>query len=139
MKVGYQSLFAIISSLIVLAAVVAGVIVVGPPGRARDRAVDLQRVQALQNLSNALDGFWSAHSMLPDTLAHLAQDQNGLTAEALRDPETATSYEYSAKGGASYELCARFAAKSDVGDPLHWRHGAGRTCFPLTATGAPRS
>ncbi|MDR3472829.1 MAG: hypothetical protein P4M09_14285 [Devosia sp.] len=135
MRLGRQNLFAIVSGLIVLAAVVAGMVVVGSPRRARERALDTQRVQALQTLSNAVGQFRRAHGALPDTLTRLAQDQNDLAPSDLRDPETATPYEYRATGAASYELCARFATNSDEDEVIRWRHGTGRACFSLTADG----
>jgi type II secretory pathway pseudopilin PulG len=122
-----------VAGLLVVAAVAAGLVLLGSPREARLHRLDDQRLSAIQALSNTVAAYSQAHKALPDTLEQVAADQNWLTPSALRDPETGAPYEYRKTGQAAYELCARFATTTDDDVPLHWRHGPGRACFSQTS------
>lgn len=123
-------------------AVVAGLITLGKPSHARDRRLDELRVGDLSRLSDEVDVYWTRHAVLPPTLDSLVS-QNQLDRVPV-DPQTSSAYTYMASGERSYRLCATFAQPSDttlppryaegVGVTKHsWRHGAGESCFDLTA------
>jgi hypothetical protein len=128
-----QTVFVSVAGLLVVAAVAAGLVLLGSPREARLHRLDDQRLSAIQALSNTVDGYRQAHGALPDTVGQLAADQTGLAPSVMRDPETGAPYEYRKTGPAAYELCARFATTTDDDVPLHWRHGPGRACFSQTS------
>jgi hypothetical protein len=64
----------------------------------------------------------------------------GVQRSQLSDPETGMLYEYRAKSGTAYELCAVFSAPQEedqVRQTQFWYHVAGRTCFTLDAATVP--
>jgi hypothetical protein len=118
-------------------AIVAGLITLGKPSRARDRRLDELRVQDLTSLSSAIDDYWNKHSALPPTLDSLAPQISRVPV----DPKSDSAYTYLPGGARSYRLCAAFAQPSDSTQPTDfvvglskhsWRHGAGESCFDLT-------
>lgn len=126
-----------------LVAIVAALMMLGPPSRARERRLDDMRVEDLSTLSNAVEQYWTKRAALPDTLDSL------MTAHVLgtipTDPVSKASYRYHVTGARSYRLCATFTTKSDSaaeetyrrtdasGAIRSWHHGAGESCFDLTA------
>ena len=133
--------------------VIAGLITVGSPSRARERKLDRLRVEDLSRLANLVDGFWMKQAALPQSLDSLATMR--LVDRVPTDPQTHLPYTYLVSGERSYRLCATFAQPSDsnaapiYGDgdivfstgaggtpiarePHSWRHGAGESCFDLT-------
>lgn len=121
----------------VFAVMIAGLLLSGTPGAERSRQLDAQRIEALQQISGAIEAHYALHGRLPDSLAVLLRVPNGVAAETLRDPITARGYEYRAVDSLTYELCAEFAGADSEGRPgprpiaEFWRHGPGRACFQL--------
>jgi Domain of unknown function (DUF5671) len=129
---GRDKLMAIVSSAVVAVMVVLGFSQLGAPSVQRELRADNQRVNHLYRLSTFIGIYWNTHtSQLPSGL-----DQ--LTAVAFADPITQAPYEYHAKQGSKYELCATFARSSERkgpnSGPNPWNHLAGRQCFPMDAT-----
>jgi hypothetical protein len=123
--------------LAVLGSLVAGLLLIGSPGRARAAALDERRVQDLQAIHSSVDLFWIGHDRLPADLGEIART-GGLYLEGTRDPVSGEPYEYRTVGGPSFELCAVFDAPSEGvgsygGRRLIWSHPAGRFCFELQA------
>ena len=125
-------------SAAVLAAVVAGIVVLDPPGIQRSHKLDEQRVRHLSNLAEEIDQYWSKHKVLPSDLATLAslpgQHLN------LKDPVSGMAYEFKPGKDADYALCAGFERASPdearfyaYGGVKQWRHDAGQTCFARNA------
>jgi hypothetical protein len=123
-------------------AIIAGLVTLGKPSHARERRLDELRVGDLSRLSDAVDVYWTRHAILPPTLDSLVS-QNQLERVPV-DPQSNSAYTYLASGERSYRLCATFAQPSDTTLPLgyaegigvtkhSWRHGAGESCFDLTA------
>lgn len=137
MRLTPQALFGGLASLVVLAAVVAGLWLVGAPSDARLRRLDDQRVGALQVLASTIDNYRQTHGGTPRSLGQLAQDQDRIAPSSMRDPDTSAPYEYRRTGPNTYELCARFSVASDDEVALRWRHGSGRQCYSLTAVVPP--
>jgi hypothetical protein len=136
MKITGQTIFAAGFGLAVLAAVIAGVVVVGPPGEARRQQLDKQRVRELQALSRALADYHKERGDLPASLDQLA-DPVKRPALHLADPETKIAYEFRATAPEAYELCAAFQATLDAatGDDVYnafWYHPPGRACYQFT-------
>jgi hypothetical protein len=119
----------------VMAAVVAGLVLIGSRSEERLRQMDRKRVDDLRNIAGAVDLYWTRQKRLPASLEELSQ-QPGLSLN-IRDPGTAKPYEYHARAAGSYELCATFERDSAERSQAHggdfWSHGAGRQCFQLEA------
>jgi hypothetical protein len=136
--------------------VIAGLITVGTPSRARERRFDRLRIEDLSRLSRLIDGYWVKHAALPPSLDSLVAVRE--LDRVPTDPRNRSPYTYLVSGERSYRLCATFAQPSDsnaaaiygvYGDddivfalgsggtpiarePHSWRHGAGESCFDLT-------
>ena len=125
------------AGLVMLAAVVGGLYVVGSPGEQRRQSLDQRRINDFIYLSGRLELAWVDGHALPSTLKDLTPGKIPLRQAS--DPETAAPYEYTALGGDRYRLCAIFAEQSPSGDAQsvprmdEWVHPAGRTCFERCA------
>jgi hypothetical protein len=126
------------ATLVIVAAVVAGLIAIGSPALQRKRKLDDQRVADLSSISQYVKYYWEQHKQLPADLAELGR-QPGVRVPS--DPETGAAFEYVITGTNAYRLCANFAL--DSADQEHrryysgtddWPHGAGRGCFDRHAT-----
>lgn len=121
------------AALLVAAMVLWGFSSLGAPKTQRALRSDEAPVQALYQLSAKIHAPWNASSLLdrklPGALGELTDVQTS-------DPFTHTPYEYHAKGGSQYELCATFSLPSQQDDsrPSVWTHPAGHYCFSLDAT-----
>jgi hypothetical protein len=124
-----------------LLAVIAGLVVLGSPSRARARRLDDLRIADLARISGALDTYWKKHADLPAGLDTLRADN--MFDRVPTDPATHAPYTYHASGERSYRLCATFAQPSDTSrherfiegvdlGSRPWTHGAGESCFDLT-------
>jgi len=112
----------------VVAAVVAGVLMLPPPADERARRLDERRVQDLRAVAGAVDLYWTRHARLPPALDDLSREP-GLDARS-SDPDTGVRYEYRALEGGTYEVCATFERDSEEpGAERFWAHRAGRQCF----------
>ena len=141
MSASEARLFAVLSGLVVLAGVIAGLLAIGSPQEIRLRRLDEARVGDLVALSQAILSYRSSHSALPQSLSALAgsaEGDRGYLRPVLIDPE-GRPYEYAGKGGSVYELCAIFdrtiANEAEIGraESIFARHGEGRQCFTLDA------
>jgi hypothetical protein len=118
----------------VVAAMVAGLVLIGSPWTARSRRLDRIRVRDLTQLSQAIDRYWKQEGKLPasfDALATVPEASFGST----MDPSTAEPYSYRPMDDSRYEMCATFEAddREDAYSPPFWKHAAGRKCFQLDA------
>lgn len=136
---------AIVSSVAILAAIVAGFFIVGSPKAQRAARMDQQRVYDLQSIQSQALNYWTQKEVLPATLDELKDPFSGYQAPV--DPLTGEAYEYTVKGELEFEVCAVFetqaAAKEGAGArPMMytpyaettevWEHGIGRICFART-------
>jgi hypothetical protein len=116
---------------------IAGLMFGGTPREGRARQFDAQRIQALQAISSAIEGYHSSRGELPDSLVALLRVPYGVASETLLDPVTQRPYAYRALDSLTYELCAGFDGADSDDAPARrpgsafWRHGAGRGCFRL--------
>jgi hypothetical protein len=112
--------------------VVLGFLYIGAPKTQRTLRADRKRVQDLYLLSGQIHTRWSSNGH------KLAEHLDELSGVAFADPVTRIAYEYHAKEGSQYELCATFALESRqnndaVSRTSKWTHRAGRYCFALNA------
>ena len=129
--------FAVASSAVVAAAVVAGLYLGGTPGEQRLFRSDARRVADLQSLSSAIDRRWENFEQLPGSLEELV---DGVMLKRMPlDPEAGTPYVYEVTTDNSYRLCATFS-RATV-NPLpgdFWVHEPGYRCFEFTLVASQR-
>jgi hypothetical protein len=137
---GPRVVFAVVATVLVLAAIAAGMLALGSPSEQRARRLDDRRLEDLRSLAGAIEDHWSEHRELPRSL-----DELPAAFESSRhDPETGEGYEYSVGAENRYRLCATFSRDATVEqrrpppgvghlDVEFWTHGAGRECFDVEA------
>jgi hypothetical protein len=138
--------------VLVLAAIIAGFVVVGSPSKQRALRFDAQRVSDLSTVQWQIISYWQQKGKLPASLDMLNDPISNFTIP--KDPDTVVSYEYASTTKYSFDLCATFFEKSqdgigrggsypgmsystDVAYPTggvsnSWTHAAGRVCFSRT-------
>jgi hypothetical protein len=129
------------SVVMVAACVIAGLIVIGSPRRARMESLDYQRSNDLQSLVTEVDVYFKYHAALPDSLGQLRDSPERQWVPNLIDAATGEPYGYRIVDSTTYELCATFQ-RANAGDPQprvgmrsrFWTHAAGRQCFTLRVT-----
>ncbi len=138
---------AIAASVVILAMIVLGFILVGSPSQQRKVRFDDTRVQDLSMIQSQITNYYSIKQVLPSALSDLANPLIGFSVPA--DPNGGAAFEYNVKSSLSFELCATFEAesitnKSNVINAMpyydgynrsfdeNWTHGVGRTCFTRT-------
>ena len=150
----------VVSSVLVILAIVWSFMVIGTPSEQRAYRFDQQRVSDLQNIQWQVITFWQQKETLPKSLNEL---KNPITDYRLPvDPEfnKGNVYEYKTTGDLSFELCATFSLPipegfvdngggrdimpyigNDMSSSSYpypggagesWIHQAGRTCFERT-------
>mgnify|MGYP001611705595 CR=1 FL=1 len=142
-------------SLVILASVVIGFLLVGTPATQRARRFDERRVNDLSSLQYQIVNHWTQKERLPATTRELQDSLSGFIAPL--DPETDKEYDYRIISPLSFELCGTFGLSSDeysgrsvearirIAKPTpynasypypasqeNWDHEAGRACFVRT-------
>jgi len=139
-----QPMFIVISSLIVLAAIVGGFMVAGSPTSQRELRFDETRVSDLQSIQWQIVDYWQNKRVLPTELSFLEDNIRGYSVP--RDPETKNEYGYILSGAETFELCATFTLPSppnrgdlqkpsrvyEFGVSENWDHESGEVCFERT-------
>jgi type II secretory pathway pseudopilin PulG len=144
MRLQSPLLFGVLAAFVVVAAIIAGLVVIGSPSEIRMRRFDERRASDLAAISNAISTYRLTHESVPQQLDDLRRSQQGTGyGYSLKDPE-GRPYEYAVKDASSYELCAVFATATDAGTgPTAYRsvfdkHGIGRQCFSREARAPAR-
>lgn len=130
--------------IVILASIIYGFFLVGTPAVQRNRRLDEQRVNDLQQIQNSVVNYWQQKNKIPKDLIELKDSGYAFPA----DPETNLSYEYILTGDLSFKLCANFKTvikpetygssypySSPAGvtlTPTNWDHDLGRVCFDNT-------
>jgi hypothetical protein len=127
------TLFAVLSAIVMIAAVVSGLIVIGSPSEFRMRRFDERRANDLASISSAVRTYRLTHESLPQKLG----DLEAAITYNLKDP-VGRPYEYAIKDEFSYELCAEFDTTTDTLTATRFgsvfeKHGSGRQCFTQEA------
>ncbi len=131
----------VIGAIVVVVATLGySVYLVGTPGQQRDVRLDERRVDDLRDISNNIDTYLELNGAIPEKLEELKGPRYFV--RSVEDPDTGVPYEYRVIEGTQYELCAVFTTDSSEGrrgertsfSDTVWDHGAGLTCFQLTAS-----
>ncbi len=128
--VGKDGALGIVVSLLVVAAVVQGLFMIGPIDEQRSRKFDERRLSDLRRIASSVEFYHRNHKELPENLDTLAKQPGSHV--SLVDPESGKPYTYRRLSPETYELCATFALESDESTALRWSHKAGRACFRLS-------
>ena len=137
----------ILVSIISLAIVVYGIIIIGTPAQQQAKMFDAQRINDLESIQGQIVYTqWQNKGTVPDSLSVLNDPIANFTVPT--DPETGAQYGYSKISSSSFELCAIFETVASTGtengtapapvlypDPTtnqNWQHGIGNVCFTRT-------
>jgi hypothetical protein len=135
MKLSLTNVLTAVTLTAVIAAVVAGLLVIGSPREERARRIDDRRVEDLQGIMVATDLYWTRHSRLPASLDDLGAEPGLRISTA--DPKNSETYGYQLLDSIHYEVCASFERESGEisRNPARdlWTHGTGLQCFQLEA------
>lgn len=136
-------LFSIAMSIVVVAAIIWGMALVGSPGTARIRRFDQQRLNDLQTIFREVQSLCQDADIkdrlkrpLPRTLEELAELARSERIN-LADPETGQRYVYTVKNETTYELCATFSSEHNSDVQVFWNHPSGKHCFSVNALDPP--
>lgn len=119
-------LLALAAMAVVVAVLALGFLRLGSPAHQREITADARRVSDLRAIA------FQIHASAPPP------------ALRFKDPVTGAPYEYRAKAGTEYELCATFAAEGDetseqwAATSDFWRHPKGRYCYQLDSSKTPQ-
>lgn len=135
-----------IVSIIMIATIVFGFLLVGSPSEERARRFDEQRVQDLQTIQSQVLSYWINTGTIPQDMKTLEDPLSGFPIPT--DPETNEPYFYEVLEKQKFSLCAEFTKESmeenslvegpvvpvkyDLITDSNWKHGIGRTCFERT-------
>jgi len=123
---------AIIASGVVTLAIVAGLIISGPPWHRRDLRLDQQRVNDLQLLSSQVEQYWQRNERLPQSLTDLIDGTH--VSGIPSDPATGQAYGYRVEEPRNFALCTNFTLPSEPAPAQDfWNHLSGLTCFSFKA------
>lgn len=139
-----RRVWAVVSMIIILGAIVTGFSVLGSPRSQQLIRYDEQKSSSLQNINSQINYYYDTKKVLPEKLT----DLNNNYYANINDPQTQELFEYKKTGDLSYELCAVFNKDSKglnsqytspvyygAGDYLDYQnHPAGRYCFNQTIT-----
>jgi hypothetical protein len=106
----WRSVLFWVGLVIVLAAIVGGFIVVGPPATQRALRFDQQRINDLSSIQWQVINNWQTKGIVPATLEELRDPLMGFTIPT--DPETMAPYGYTRVASTTFELCATFGRPS---------------------------
>ncbi|MEX2586458.1 MAG: hypothetical protein WD602_00495 [Actinomycetota bacterium] len=133
-----SKLVGIVATVLVAAAVIAGLFAVGSPNTARELRADDQRRQDLTELHFELSQHRINEGSLPDSLEELDSiNRYSRSFDPRRDPETGEFFEYTKLSDSQYEVCAVFNASIDDAEGYRGfseiEHDAGRNCYERDA------
>ncbi len=141
---GFRAFLGIVV-LSVTGALIYGFWTAGSPSTERAKRLDTQRLNDIQQISYAVNAYWSARGSLPSAIADLRTEPN-VYLQSASDPETGVMYEYRLVDDKTYEVCGMFSLPSQPTEGLtgpsrpykgsdqpFWEHGAGHSCFTLKA------
>ncbi len=135
--------FSVVSSIVVVVAIVWGVVVVGSPAKARVQRFDQQRLEDLRTIFREVQSLCQDPDIKKELKRALPETLDELAAQArterinLTEPETEHRYVYTVKDETTYELCATFSLERDSDAEVFWNHASGRHCFTVDALDPP--
>ncbi len=136
-------IFSVVASIVVIATIAWGAVLVGSPQTIRVQRFDQQRLDDLQTIYREIQSLCHDPDIkdklkrpLPETIDELVDDARYQRIN-LFDPETGQPYVYTVEGETKYKLCATFAMERDWDAQVFWNHPAGKHCFTVDALDPP--
>lgn len=135
-------------SVVTLAMLIIGLVMVGTPAQYRKMQNDQTRVNDLQNIQSYVEQYYYQKSTIPTSLQELTSGSFVFTIPT--DPKSGDEYEYIATSSTTFQLCATFETDGTTTTPPglarpydagaygympytdEWKHSASRTCFDRT-------
>ena len=97
----------IVTSILVIAAIVVGFMVIGSPRTQRLMKYDQAKVSDLQNLASQVRSFYEISKVLPTSLEQMSQS-NSYGGYSFLDTQTQKPYTYKIVSDGIFEVCAEF-------------------------------
>jgi hypothetical protein len=97
----------IVASICIVAAIVAGFVVLGSPRTQRLVKYDQTKISDLQNIASQVRYFYDTNKVLPQTLTEIAQG-NAYGVGTYTDVQTSKPYVYKIINATTFEVCAVF-------------------------------
>jgi hypothetical protein len=135
--------FSLASSVVVVAAVVWGSVLVGAPGTTRLGRFDQQRLNDLETIFREIQSLCHDPDIKDEVKRPLPESLDELAALArnerinVTDPQTGQRYVYTVKDRTAYELCATFSLERDSDVKVFWNHPSGEHCFTVNVLDPP--
>ncbi len=139
-----SKLFSAFVSIIVIASIICGFLIMGTPATQRKIRDDKTRIRDLGSIQLKIANYYNSKEEIPQELASL---NDALADHYIKhDPATGESYGYSKIDDTTFKICATFELDSPVVDTEkadmsdwrvreiqketeQWNHSAERTCF----------
>ncbi len=130
-----------IACIVCIVAIAGGIGITGGPQSQRLKNQDLERVNRLQSLSQAIEQFAVQHRRLPENLDELTREETlYLAPSILTDPVSRKQFTYMPQAN-RYRLCAVFAtntqprqeADHQAREEYKWTHPRGKHCIAFDA------
>lgn len=135
--------FSIVSSIVVVVAIVLGFALVGSPATTRLQRFDQQRLDDLQTIFREIQSLCHDPDIKDELKRPLPKSLDDLAELArferinLTDPQTGLRYGYTVKDETTYELCATFSLARDADVEVFWNHPDGEHCFTVGVLDPP--
>ena len=144
-----ERLFGLVTTAVIVAAIVAGLLLIESPTTARMARFDSARLSELSRIAQEINQYIIENEQAPETLTFLGGEYN--YADLISDPRSGEPYLYEPLEGDSYRLCAEFETDGphdffgvprSIGFPALYNvnitpsvaEGAGQHCFVITVT-----
>lgn len=122
-----ERLLAIAATVVIIAAVIAGIVLTEGPGTARAERFDQERLNNLSALAQLINDHFNSHDVLPETIGAFSDDAS--YERISTDPRTNAPYPYTILSETSYRLCATFETNGPHEFGIY-----GRIAWDLAAT-----
>ena len=130
-----RKIWSIVTFIVIVSSILWGFSVLGSPRSQRLVKYDEVKVMDLQNITNAIQSYYSVNGNLPKDFVEISTLNYGVKQI---DPQTQKPYEYIVKSKTQFDLCAEFNTESNKDDlasmtypygGTSWLHSVGRHCF----------
>jgi len=101
-----ERILAVAATVVIVAAVIAGLLLTESPLTARAERFDTERLRDLNTVANVLDDYYWQHHVIPEDLSIFATEYD--FEHSSTDPRTGEPYEFERVSDLSYRLCATF-------------------------------
>ncbi len=124
------------AAVVMLILLVTGFMLIDSPAQNREKAYDVQRVNDLRSIKNAVNLYYDNNGELPTKT-----DDLRINDDALVDPRTEEPYTYEVISEDQFRLCATFTTNSEEQEgsrpvydkfDLEFAHETGENCFTIT-------